>query len=315
MNNSVERQYTPFSLIKQVVQEPLLHFLLLGFCLFLAYSVLNPNSTDTRSDRIVVDRTTLLTYMQYRAKAFDAARAQQQLDAMPSEQRQQLIDDYIREETLYREAKALQLDKNDSVARQRLIQQMRYLMQSVITATIELTDDELQRYLKEHAERYAEPAKTTFTHVFISTATRSLDEAQQLAQQQLKLLNQQKTLFHQALGFGDRFLYHRNYVQKDAEFIASHFGESLQAAVVGLPASENQWHGPYQSPYGYHLVLVAQQTPEYHPHFEEVKGRVAQDLLQERRQQQVDQAITQMIEAYEVDVSVDLSAKRKAGDA
>ena len=301
--------------IKSLVKEPLLHFLALGLCLFLAYSAINPDSVDDNTDRIVVDRAALLTYMQYRAKAFDTTRAQQQLEVMPSELRQQLIDDYIREETLYREAKALQLDKNDSVARQRLIQQMRYLTQSFITAGIELSEDELKNYMAENAERYAEPAKTTFTHVFFSTAARSDKEAEQVAQQELKQLNQQQVPFHQAPGFGERFLYHRNYVKKDAEFIASHFGENLQTAVFSLPASETQWHGPYQSPYGYHLVLVAQQIPEYQPDFEEVKSRVAQDLLQQRRQQQVDQAIAQMIERYDVDISVDKPKAQSAGDA
>ncbi len=315
MNNTPQTRSARPGLIKQAAREPLLHFLLLGLCLFLAYGSLNPNNTETDQDRIVVDRDTLLTYMQYRAKAFDAKRAGQQLEAMPSERRQQLIDSYIREETLYREAKALQLDKNDSVARQRMIQQMRYLMQSMITASIELTEDELQAYQEKYAERYAEPAKTTFTHVFFSTAGRSDDEAQQLAKQQLAELNQQQIPFHKALGFGERFLYHRNYVQKEADFIASHFGETLQAAVSALPTSETEWQGPYPSPYGYHLVLVVQQTPEYHPTFDEVKSRVAQDLMQERRQQQVDRAIAQMIERYDVEVSVDSAAEKRAGDA
>jgi hypothetical protein len=72
-----------------------------------------------------------------------------------------------------------------------------------------------------------------------------------MARQQLDALNQQKTPFHRATGFGERFLYHRNYVRKEADFIASHFGELMQAAVFDLPVSDTQWQGPYQSPYGY----------------------------------------------------------------
>lgn len=298
-----------------LLKEPLIHFLALGILLFVIDGAINPGNPEDNADRIVVDREALLTYMQYRAKAFDAERAQQQLDAMPNDSRQQLIDSYIQEETLYREAKALQLDKNDSVARQRLIQQMRYLTQSFISAGIELTETELKTYQEANAERYLEPAKITFTHVFFSTAGRSDDEAKQLAQDKLNQLNQQQVPFHQAPGFGERFLYHRNYVKKDAEFIASHFGEGLQTAVFDLSTSEAQWYGPYQSPYGYHLVLVAQQIPEYQPNFDEVKNRVAQDLLQERRQQQVDQAIAQMIERYDVDVTVEKPVEKTAGEA
>ena len=231
MTTAISSLKSSGSVFTGVLKEPLFHFLALGMCLFIAYNAINPDSTDSNPNRIIVDRETLLTYMQYRAKAFDTERAQQQLDAMPQARRQNLIDDYIREEALFREAKALQLDRNDNVARQRLIQQMRYLTQSVITAGIELSDDELKSYQNEHAQRYTEPAKTTFTHVFINTEKRSVDEARKIAQRQLEHLNHKQVPFHKALGFGDRFLYHRNYVQKDAELIASHFGAGLQSAV------------------------------------------------------------------------------------
>ena len=301
------------NIIRMVLKEPLLHFLALGFALFLAYNAFNPDMETGRADHIVVDRESLLTYMQYRAKAFNGERAQQQLNSMPDKQRQQLVDDYIREETLYREAKALQLDKNDSVARQRLIQQMRYVVQSIIGASITLSDAELREFQAQNRERYFEPAKTTFTHVFFSSASRPKDEARQLAQQQLSELNENNIPFHQAPGHGDRFLYHRNYVQKDAEFIASHFGEDLQTAVFDLPASDTQWQGPYPSPYGYHLVLVTQQTPEYHPTFDEVKGRVTQDAVQARRQQQVNKAIDEMIARYEVTVALEQQSSTSEG--
>ena len=299
---------------RQVIKEPLLHFLALGLGLFLFYGALNPGNAGDNPDRIVVDRDTLLTYLQYRLKAFDADRAGQQLDQLPAGQRQQLIDDYIREETLYREAKALQLDKNDNVARQRLVQQMRYLAQSMLEAGIRFTEDELRAYQQQYANRYLEPAKITFTHVFISTDQRADKEAKALAQQQLQQLNQQQVPFHQAPGFGERFLYHRNYVKKEADFIASHFGEVLQQAVFDLPVSDSQWHGPYRSAYGYHLVLVVQQSAEYQPDFEAVKNRVAQDLLQQRRQQQLEQAIGKMVEQYTVDIAADLGVDN-AGDA
>ena len=43
--------------------------------------------------------------------------------------RQQLVDDYIRDEVLFREALALNLDNNDQLIRRRLIQKMEYLSQ------------------------------------------------------------------------------------------------------------------------------------------------------------------------------------------
>ena len=297
-----------------LLKEPLTHFLAMGLGLFLLYNALNPIQADDSGITIVVDRAHLLNFIQYRAKRFDSVNVSAQLDAMPDDVKTRLIDDYVREEVLYREATALQLDKNDTVARQRLIQQMRYLTQSFISAGLTFTEAELHAYQTDHADRYKEPAKVTFTHVFFSTESRPLSEAQALAQRQLSELNQQQIPFHQAMAHGERFLYHRNYVNKDADLIASHFGEALQQAVFGLNASESQWQGPYQSPYGVHLVLVTQHSPEYSPPLEEVKVRVAQDLHQQRRQEQLELAIKRMIEGYDIEVSAALTTVNTAVD-
>jgi len=270
--------------------------------LFLAYEALN-TSDDTRNDRIVIDRETLLTYLQYQAKAFDRERFDARLNNMSSADRQRLIDGYVRDETLYREAKVLQLDKNDSVARMRLIQQMRYLTQSVVSADRSIGEGELQDFYREHSRRYIEPAKATFTHVFFSSDKRSAESAESLAREELAVLNRDKVPFHRATAFGERFLYHRNYVNKEDDLVASHFGEALQAAVFALPANDSKWLGPYESPYGFHLVLLTQVSQSYTPALEDVQARVAQDVLQQRQQQQLDQAIEKMVATYTISVT------------
>ena len=300
--------------IKLIVKEPLLHFLAIGLCLFLVYGVLNPSADNEQSNRINVDRDALLTYLQYKAKTFDNDRFNQALDKMSVAERQGLIENYVRDETLYREAKALQLDRNDNIARQRLIQQMRYLTQSVVSAGQSITEDALFAYFDENAERYLEPATTTFTHVFFSTAERSPESAEALANQQLAKLNEQQIPFHRAIGIGERFLYHRNYVRKDADLISSHFGEDMASTIFALPTNDIRWQGPYRSTYGYHLVLVTQQTSAYTPALEEIKNRVAQDLRQQHQQQQLNHAITRMVQHYEVTVTAELQASLIAGE-
>src|SRR5688572_139179 len=103
------------------LREPLLHFLLLGAVLFFVYAALNRHRADADPQTIVVNREKLLTFIQYRSRAFDATRFNNLLESLPEEELRKLIQSYVREEALYREAKALQLDKNDYVARLRLI--------------------------------------------------------------------------------------------------------------------------------------------------------------------------------------------------
>ena len=289
--------------LQTLVKDPLIHFLMIGACFLAFTSLLSPAALEEDGQHIRVDRQDLLNFIQYRAKTFDSEQFEQRFSAMPPEQRRSWLEDYVREEVLYREAKQLQLDKNDQVARQRLVQQMRYLTQSFVSADLKVGDDDLQAFLEEHRERYTEPAKMTFTHVFLSLKNAKQDHVLAQAQQMRSALNQQAVPFHQAMAHGDRFLYHRNYVNKDAEFIASHFGEDFQQAVFALPASETQWAGPFLSPYGYHLVMASQHQEAYTPSLNDIKPQLAQDWLRQRQQATLEQAIEQLVSRYTVDVS------------
>ena len=172
-------------------REPLLHFLTLGLMVFVVYEYCLEPPADPK--RIHVSQENILAYMQYRAKSFDADNAQRQLESMSAANRAQLIDAYVREEVMYREAKALQLDKNDYHARQRLVQQMRYLTQRLVEKPSRLTDEELRRYRDAHEDRFIKPAHATFTHVFISLENRSDEDARAMSSQ-LNLMVGSRTL-------------------------------------------------------------------------------------------------------------------------
>lgn len=48
-------------------------------------------------------------------------------------------------------------------------------------------------------------------------------------------LNNEQIAFSSAMGYGERFIYHTNYVERTANFVASHFGESFAEEVMNLP--------------------------------------------------------------------------------
>jgi len=290
--------------IKAFAREPLIHFLLMGLVLFIIFRLINGDLSANNPNAIEVKRENLLSFMQYRARNFNDDRFADQLDGMGAEQRQTLIDEYVREEVLYREAKALALDSNDYVARQRLIQQMRYLTESFIRVRLDDSDAAVQAYLTDNSERYRKPAEATFTHVFYSTERRSIDDARSLALEQIQELNQLDVPFHKAPGFGERFLYHRNYVNKPDDLIASHFGDEMQQAVFQLTPSHTQWQGPYQSPYGFHLVLVTQSTAAFIPPLSDLRGQLLSDMGREEQRQAVEKAIKSIIENYKVTVAI-----------
>ena len=149
-------------------KEPLIHFLLMGACLFVLYIGINGDIVPDNETTITITEDNLLGFIQYRSRKFNEQDAAGQLQAMSQQQRQQLTDAFIREEVLYREAKALALDSNDYVARQRLIQQMRYLTESFIQVSIDDSDAAVEKYLADNPDRYRKPAQATFTMYFLA---------------------------------------------------------------------------------------------------------------------------------------------------
>ena len=113
--------------MQKILREALVHFLFLGACLFWVFNLLNPQSVQNLKT-IQVDNDKLLTFLQYRAKQFDVSQFSDFLETLSADKLQRLVNDYTKEEALFREAKSLGLDSNDYVARQRLIQQVTYLI-------------------------------------------------------------------------------------------------------------------------------------------------------------------------------------------
>ncbi len=135
-------------------------------------------------------------------------------------------------------------------------------------------------------------------------------EARKLAEQTLKHLNVSHVPFYQAVSYGDRFLYHTNYVDKEADLIASHFGEPMQRQVFA--AAKNSvdtgiWIGPFQSPYGYHLTLITNSSDAYIPDLDTVRGRVYQDVQQITRETALNDAIAAIVDGYEIEIDVTLT--------
>ena len=87
------------------LREPLVHFVAAGAILFGALALFRDDAQSIEDGRtIVVDRRSLLSFLQYRANAFEAGTFGAALDAMTDAEIQEVIDAYIDEEILYREA-------------------------------------------------------------------------------------------------------------------------------------------------------------------------------------------------------------------
>ena len=108
------------------------------------------------------------------------------------------------------------------------------------------------------------------------------------------------------MAHGERFLYHSNYVNKEAEEISSHFGEVFRHQVFELIPNANHWTGPISSIYGVHLVLVSSRRLGYQPSLDEVRPQVVQDAERFYRQKQLSSTIDELVARYRVSIATDL---------
>ena len=280
-------------------KEPLFQFLVIALLLLLGERLINADDYAYDQYHIEVDNAVLLQFMQLRAKTFKPEEARQALDALGAEDRQRLVDDYAREEALFRDAMELNLDKNDQIIRRRLIQKMDYLAQGFYDQAEAISEDDLRVYYTEHRDEYKKPASATFTHVFISSDRHGAGQAQILAAELQKKLNAEGVPFENAPRYGERFLYNRNYVNRDDDEIGSHFGTQFQEQVFAFDIGE-QWQGPVQSSYGWHLVLLVKNTPAYIPALEEIAANVFADAQRQQQQQVKREAIDKLMAKYKI---------------
>ena len=146
------------NLIKKLAREPLLHFLLLGAAIFVAYSLVSRH-TGIEPGKIVVTQGQLASMW----ASFTNTRQREPT----REEWEGLIRERVREEVYYREALALGMDKDDLIIRRRLQQKMEFVSDDV-SARPQPTDDELRAYLQVHPDSFRVDQRFTFSQVFLN---------------------------------------------------------------------------------------------------------------------------------------------------
>ena len=286
--------------LRRVLRDPLVHFLAAGGLLFALYAAFGPQDRRGADETtIVVDKPTLLTYMQYRQQAFDPGYFEKAFDAMSPADRRQLIDSYVREEAMTREARALGLDSVDYVIRQRLIQKITFLIDGASADRPPPTEGELMAYYRKNPDAYRQAEAFTFTHVFVDNEVAHPGDRAQLATRLRDQLNARHAQFNDSPEYGDRFPYLVNYVGRSPEFVANQFGEGFLEALEKLKPSD-RWQGPLKSDYGWHAVLLTKHEPAALPPFEEVRKQVESDYANDQTAAFRQKAIDDLLKHYQV---------------
>ncbi|MBD07824.1 MAG: hypothetical protein CMD70_03785 [Gammaproteobacteria bacterium] len=280
------------------LKDPLLHFLGLGFGLLILFQFTGNQESEERN--VLVDRETLLTFLQYQSVAFDREQFELFLDDMSQREIEDLIQEAAREEILYREALALGLDSDDYIIRSRLVQKLRYLSEGFSNENLSISEEDILAYFESNRRNYDIDPFITFTHVFYNSQRRGEEAAHRLAEEKLVELNNEGVTFEEAANHGDRFPYFVNYVERPPQLIASHLGGDVAEDLFQITPNSSLWHGPFESSFGFHLVMITNQAPQREPAFQEVRDRVESDAQAAQARENTALAIQEIMDRYEI---------------
>ena len=275
------------AMLKKILQEPLLHFLLIGAGLFVAYAAVNPDAGGDK--RIVVDDGRINNLMAVFEKTWNRQPTRKELKS--------LVDDYVLEEIYYREALKMGIDKNDAMIRRRLRQKMEFFA-SAATSMVEPDSAELQQYLEEHADKYQTDSRYSFEQVYIST-DRSQTELE-------KVLNRTQQLLKQDEGAdGDATLLPKSLNSVTAFEVERNFGSGFSKLLDEQPLGV--WSEPLQSGLGLHFVKLNTRDAGELPPLQQVRDAVVRDWMYDKTQTLRADLERKLLNEYEV--VIDLPTK------
>jgi hypothetical protein len=263
--------------------------LLGGAGLFLLFNAVS--NTETRSsDEIIVTSGQIEHLVTLFAKTRQRAPSEMELSG--------LVDNYILEEVLYREALAIGLDRDDTIVRRRLRQKIEFLLDDF--TAVEPSDADLQLLLDNEPDRFRRDARISFNQVSLGQVPLG-GESRDVANAVLADLQ---------AGVPDPGALSQSYLipyrfddASEAE-IGARFGDAFTAALFDIETRE--WTGPIESAFGLHLVRIEDIVARSIPALADIRAEVEREWLVDFRAAAQQQIIDQMkakytvvVEAYE----------------
>ncbi|ARN74321.1 peptidyl-prolyl cis-trans isomerase [Oceanicoccus sagamiensis] len=267
-------------MLKTLLKEPLLHFILIALLFFVAYQQLNPPQENDFTISVSEGRLQLLK---------NQFTERWKREPLPEEiQNSAML--YAINEMYLREARALAMDKGDTVIDRRIKQKMDYMLED-LAATKQPTAEEIQAFYQTNAERYMAPDIYSFQQVYLSMDRPQAELEQKQAENKV-LLASGKT------PEGDQTLLPKNLQQQPDFQIERRFGKAFVAELKGLDVG--QWQGPIKSGLGLHYILIAEKNPATLQPLAAVQETVLQDMQYQNRLELVKTFEQKLQEKYTV---------------
>jgi hypothetical protein len=211
-------------MLSRIIHEPLIHFLIAGVLIFAVYNAVDGEAVESSPNAIVIGDAEMQFLRAQFEKLWGRPPADQELPP--------LVREFIREEVLYREGMAMGLDQDDVIVRRRIGQNMEFLIGD-LAVPAEPDDETLAKYLEANRDKYLEPPRLTFTHVYFSVDRRG-EEARADAEAALAEIGDRE----RAPEIGDRFALSVAYAGKTAREVDQTFGPAFGEQLLAAPVGE-----------------------------------------------------------------------------
>lgn len=266
------------SWVKAWLHEPLVHFLCIGALIFVVDQAVRSDADSPRV--IVIDagvRDDLVTL-------FETSRGRKPT----AEEYDALVDGWLYDEVMYREAVALGLDKGDDMFRSRLELKLRAMLINNV-ALDPPTDADLRTWFEANRDRYTAPRRFDFVQFQIDG-----EEPERTAAELAAGMREGTNNGVIPAAYENRA---RFYLNRSRDNIAAVFGEDFAAALLDGP--EHTWRA-VPSAAGWHVARVRAEKPAIDPDFESLKPRLAAEWRSFHSKRLAREAFQEIRDRYEV---------------
>lgn len=252
----------------------MVHFLGLALLLFAAHALWS----GSEREEIVVDRAT--------AEFLIKQQSELLLRPLTKEEEHEIIEGFIEDEILFREAKKKGFDSSSRI-RKLMIQNMRFFLASEIPEPSEV---DLRAFYNQEQARFERPPAISLEHVYFADPKTAPE-----------------TTLATLRNGGDP----ANV--GDADFkIGKRVSEANQRQLVQIFGSENarkilsikddDWHGPMTSLLGAHFIKITARKPAHIPPFKEARRWIEAEWLRSKQRELIEAELKRVRPDYRIKV-------------
>jgi hypothetical protein len=266
------QQGTATSFFGSIVREPLIHFLVIGTLIFGIDYALHPPAKDEKV--ILVTKALRQSFIEN----FDEDK-----ERVPTEDElNKMTDAWVASEILYREGKALGVDRGDSTIRDRIAFKLQVLIFSQVQVE-RPTEPQLREWFAKNHERFDKPETVGF---YFTTPTDEATARRELAE-----------IESQSEG-SDVQSRTRAVLGRPVASLAPAFGEGFRDALLASPIG--QWT-VLQSKDGWHVVRLDARRPGEAARFEDFVEQVDQNWRTDQSRIQAWEAVNRLKTSYRIE--------------